>query len=299
MLNLRLRSRLRKVVGLVVGLVVVLSGTVLVTAPAAPSAAGDCWQAVETSPGVWEYVNTCAGGGGGNDGGDTGGGGPSCDYQGLFDEFCEGPNACWQNVPAALQGEEYWPSPQPSPESILAYKRCIRPDGSEYDEYFWITPDEVTIEELAIQAFGRLVAPAFTLAFNPPERTYVNLDTWFWADGAGDDPVTGSSAGGLVAIATPDHLEIDPGDGSGTRQCPWSSAESDACSHTYEKASVGGTAVSPAGEPSYPARARLVYTVHFENNGTPIDIPGIPTRFESTWQGAAVPVGEVQAIVVR
>jgi hypothetical protein len=162
------------------------------------------------------------------------------------------------------------------------------PDGTEaYSDWIWYTPDEPSIQELAWEAYGRLVIPEFRLAFNPSEQAIIFVDTWWWAEGAGDGAVRGSSAAGLVAVAEPDRLEVDPGDGSGTIVCGWVTAKCDTCTHAYQKASAGG----------YPARARLVYGVHFEQNGQVLDVPGLPETLESGWEETTVPVHEVQAIV--
>jgi hypothetical protein len=94
----------------------------------------------------------------------------------------------------------------------------------------------------------------------------------------------------VVAVAEPDHLEVDPGDGSGTISCDFVVNESDERTHTYQRAS---------GDGGYPARARLVYDVHFEQKGSLIEPEGLPDTFESPWEETAVPVTEVQSNVVR
>lgn len=243
---------------------------------------------------------------GDDSGGDEGGGGdddgsnqPACEYVDLFNDFCDGPNPCWINDPAAIQDPpELEGVPKPSPDSYAVYYRCLNPDGSTYDLYYWSDdqPAEPPLEEQAMTAYGLLVAPDFTLAFNPPQRTFVNLDTWWWADGVGNDEITGSSAFGVVAIATPDHIEVDPGDGSGSFTCSWVTSRSDACIYAYAKASVDG-AQQVEGQPAYEAQARLVYSVRFENDGAPLELDGLPTQLVGPWQSTPVPVGEIQAIV--
>ena len=78
--------------------------------------------------------------------------------------------------------------------------------------------------------------------------------------------------------------------GSGVMTCDIVTSESDACSHVYQRASGGD---------GYAARARLVYDVHFEQNGDPIEVAGMPETFESGWTEASVPVTEIQASVIR
>lgn len=274
---------------------------------ATPAAADDCDEKiiVEGNDGP-RYV--CRGGedgqdGGGGDGGGGSGGGPSCDLSlagGLGDaQWCEGEAACWANIPSAVYPEpEDWPDDQPSEDAVYVFKNCTTPDGETYHDWYWYTPDEPTIEELAWEAFGQLRLPEFTLAHNPAEKALVFLETWWWADGPNDAPVRGSSAAGLVAVAEPQRLELDPGDGSGTLNCPWSTSKSDACAHTYQRASTDGDATTDEGEAAYPARARLVYDLHFEMNGQVLEHPqGLPETVDSGWQTTPVQVTEAQAIV--
>ncbi|SDU65084.1 hypothetical protein [Jiangella alkaliphila] len=303
--------------GLVLSLLV--GGSAAQAAPA--SAAADAQPRADcTVPPGWteSYVNEngdlvtvthCPGGdeggdeGGGDEGGGNEGGGsqePSCEFVDLYNEYCDGPNPCWMNVPAAIEDHPDLPQPKPSPDSIPVYWRCRNPDDSYYDGYEWLEnmPVEVEppLEQQAMTAYGLLVVPDFTLAFNPPEQAYVNLDTWWWADGIDDEELVGSSAFGVVAIATPDHLEVQPGDGSAAFDCDWVTAESETCNYSYARASISGT-VSVDGKPAYDAQARLVYTVRFENGGAPLVLPGLPTELTGDWQNTPVPVAEIQSIV--
>ncbi|MBD8058733.1 hypothetical protein IC607_07115 [Cellulomonas sp. JH27-2] len=43
--------------------------------------------------------------------------------------------------------------------------------------------------------------------------------------------------------------------------------------------------------------ARLVYDVHVEQNGTRLDLDGLPTTFASPWSSVAIPVAEVPLVV--
>ncbi|MQS10394.1 hypothetical protein FNX48_025505 [Streptomyces sp. IF17] len=184
---------------------------------------------------------------------------------------------------------------------MYTFKKCFAPDGSELPGVWeFITPPGGTgpsLTELAWEAFGELSVPDFTLAHSPPVQAVIFVDTWWWAEGPSDGEVRGSSAGGVVAIAEPSRLEVDPGDGSGVLDCPFTVRESDACSHVYDRASVNGTARTGDGLAAHPARARLVYTVRFENNGAPLTLPGLPEALESEWQETPVRVTEVQAVV--
>jgi hypothetical protein len=238
---------------------------------------------------------------GGSEGTSGGGSGePSCshlesfkqDWPGATRWYCEGQNACWELDPPPAPPREEWPEP-PSPDAgQYIYKLCEDPQGNEtYADFTWSgIEEEPPLEEQAETAFGQLDAPPFELAFSPPGESVIYIDTWWWAEGAPSGNREGSSAFGLVAIAQPDHLEVDPGNGGDTITCDFVTTESDACTYTYERAS---------GDGGYPARARLVYDVTFEENGEPIDIPGAPDTFQSAWEETAVPVVEVQSNVVR
>lgn len=233
-------------------------------------------------------------------GGDTE---PTCDLdQDPFDQFCEGTSACWGNNPAANDeeavAEELGPKPD-DPDAHVAFKDCRRADGSTYHKWYWATADDgATLSELAQRAFGRLKVPAFTPTFNPPTRTFVNLDTWWWAEGATTADVVGSAALGVRALATPDHMEVDPGDGSEVFSCDFATSKSDECIYTYRRASNRGSATAPDGSKAYAARMRLVYNVHFEHNGNPLKLDGLPTGLTGDWSNTAVPVREIQTVVI-
>lgn len=227
-------------------------------------------------------------------GGPGGGGGneePPCDLSNPpYTQFCDGEAACWGNDPAANPpSEELAEEPRPSPEHHMAYKSCQRPDGSTYDDWYWSDgPDEPTPGERALAALGVLQLPAFEAKFNPPGRTLVNLDTWWWADGAVPEEVRGTAALGVVAVAYDGHMEIDPGDGSATLTCPVSTSPSDTCAYVYRRSSDG-----------YTATMRLVYSIKFELAGggafpTPA---GVPTTFRGAPRTVEVPVREVQTVV--
>lgn len=307
----------RRLTGILLAAVTLVASTVATLVQVSPAAAAPCWQQVETSPGVYEYVNTCEGdeGGGDEGGGDEGGGDdggstePDC-YTGREEQFnydwsyCQGELSCYvYSPPPSAPDEEDWPPRPPTAgeDDVYVNRACFTQPPEEAlvsNEYLYLPlpEDVINWEQEAIQAFGQLVAPDFDLAFNPPQRSYVTLDTWYWADGATDGEVEGTSAAGLVAIATPERLEVQPGDGSGTLTCPFAVVQSDACTYVYSKASVDGTATVD-GQPAYAGQARLVYTVRFEFNGELMEIDGAPLVFETPWEGTPIPVAEIQAIV--
>ncbi|WP_049567069.1 hypothetical protein [Streptomyces sp. SBT349] len=232
----------------------------------------------------------------GDDG--SGDGTPACDLsqvEGLgkpdASRWCEGQNACWANIPSSVYPDPAdWPEGRPTPESVYIYKECRSPAGEVVvSEWTWHEPEGPSLEELARQAYGLLAPPDFGLAFSPPEQSVIFVETWWWAAGAGGE-IVGSSALGVRAVGTPSHIEVDPGDGSGAVTCPFVTSEADTCAHTYERAE---------SDPGYAARARLVYDVHYEQNGNALDFPALPDALESAWAGTTVPVVESQAVVVR
>ncbi|TDD64456.1 hypothetical protein E1262_28220 [Jiangella aurantiaca] len=305
----------RRLTGILLAAATMVATTVITLVQVTPAAADDCIQYVETSPGFWEYVNVCDGdeGGGGDEedgGGDDGGNAePEC-YLGREDQFdydwsyCDDDLSCYvYSPPPSAPDPEDWPEPPAgTPEDhVYGMLTCLtQPPEEEVVIYrpAWLPPQEDVVdwEQEALQAFGQLVAPDFDLAFNPPQRAYVTLDTWYWAEGATDGELTGTSAAGLVAIATPERLEVQPGDGSSTLTCPFTVTQSDACSYVYDHASVEGTATVD-GQPAYEGQARLVYTVRFELNGEVMEIDGAPAVFQTPWQATPIPVAEIQAIV--
>lgn len=272
----------RVVVGLVA--VATMSFGVLVLA-SSPAAAALC--EVTQKDGTIKLVDCdSVPGNGGGDGDEGGGGGaPSCTVE-PGDTGCYNGKSCYIKDPAEY--EESDPAkedlgPKPSEDAHAAFRLCDKEEGPVW---YWVEADEPSQEELALQALGQLDAPAITPTFNPPTRTLVNLPTWWWAAGAGDQPLT-ATAGSVTVTATPSRMEVDPGDGGAVKACPFVTQRSDACSYTYRKGSNGA---------GYPARVRLVWTLVFTDTAAPIDLPDIPTTFESPWSGTTVPVREVQTL---
>ncbi|MEN3356981.1 MAG: hypothetical protein V7637_963 [Mycobacteriales bacterium] len=120
----------------------------------------------------------------------------------------------------------------------------------------------------AQEALGRIVPPTAGIEHSPTTKAVVALDTWFWLDPATFGVQRGTSAEGLVAIATPAATEWDPGDGSGVITCtgagqPYTEGADGGCTHRY-------TAMSPR----YDGQVTRHWTVRYEVNGAPVDIPG-------------------------
>lgn len=275
-------------------LLMLAAGTVVAASPA--QAACTSQVVGVDAHGKLIYQTVCDGGPG-TPGGGTGGsgGGPTCTLTGL-NSYCIGSAPCWSNIPAAVPPTPEQEAQRPSPEAVWVYQRCNDDEADPLSGWSWQETTGPTLEELAQQAFGALRTPPFSIGVNPPRQAVVGIPTWFWAEAAGNAPLTGTAALGVVAIGTPTGIELDPGDGTGTISCPWTVQATDACSHVYDRSSARQP-VSASGLPAYTARARLIYDIRFEVNGAPLDLPGTPDELQSPWAQVAVPVAEVQSVV--
>lgn len=270
----------------------------IVLVGAVPAVAVDippgCSLITQEADGGSNYTLHCPGQSGSPDDGAGGAQEPTCALK-SGQEYCVGASACWANIPSALPPERWPEETRPSPEAIYTYQSCMPDPTGTLSGWSWYDPPGPSLAELAQQAYGELATPAFTVGFNPPGRAVVGVPTWFWAQTAQGGQITGSSALGVVAIATPGHLEVDPGDGSPLRRCTWSTTASDTCSHEYARSSAREP-VGPDGQRAYVARIRMVYDVRFENYGTPLTLAGLPETLPSVWVEGHVPVAEVQTL---
>ena len=256
--------------------------------------------------GTYSCVVVDGGGDGGSDGGDDDGGGgtaePACQLWGQF-TYCAGTRACrdipWHPPYALPKG------PKPHPDSEPAIRECDLGEPGLYGPYpieiYWSDPGQPqppSLYEQALAAIGQIDLTIPELVTSPSGRTLVHIPVWYWL-ASGDGDRTGSSAFGLVATAVLDHLEVDPGDGSGTLECPWvTSAEQaeEQCSHTYDLPSDRGSATW-GGRPAFLASVTAVWTLSFEINGTPVTIPDAPATLTSEASTAPVRVDEQGAVV--
>lgn len=234
------------------------------------------------------------GNGNGNGNGSGGNATPSCTYDGIWNQFCRGSKPCYSNDPSFLQDEDYARESttpglpeKPSPDDHLIFVSCLPPGGEREDQYFWSSQFEegVSTRDRLLAAYGALTLPDVTPVFNPPVRTLVNLDTWWWAEGGSSAPVVGTEALGLVAIADPQSMIVTAG--GQTVTCPVVTTRSDDCTMTFRRAG------------DYPAEMRVTYTVRFELGGQPFTVPGgndDVLTVEST-DDVTVPVREVQSRV--
>ncbi|WP_225286020.1 hypothetical protein [Nocardioides nematodiphilus] len=288
-------TRLLAVTGLIVALLVIAQ---------APSTAGvTCW----TDPQTNEYVctkpgSTQPGDPGTDPGGGSGPAQPTCQLV-MYPNatFCVGESACYQ--------EDWHPpfvlpeGPKPQPDSKPMVRRCYPPypqQGPPGAEIYWSdsgTPPTPPLTVQAQEAKGKLDLALPALSTSPVNRTLVTVPTWFWVTGA-QPTQTGSSAFGLVAIATIRSLNIRTGDGA-TLTCPWTTSAEQAstdCQHAYTQASYDGTA-SWEGRPAYAVSAYASWDIHFEMNGVRIAIPGEAGTIDGPTSTAVLRVDEVQTIV--
>ncbi|TNC47373.1 hypothetical protein [Mumia zhuanghuii] len=214
--------------------------------------------------------------------------------------YCMGQRVCFDvdhYAPLKL------PEGEPPNEDSKARVRMCWPiesplAGPEFDSVFWSGEEEIpSTYEQAMQAIGRIVLPTPDIHISPANRSIVNLDTWFWAEGL-PPTESGSSAFGLVAYADFDRLVVDPGDGTGTLSCTatTSAAAQADCHHEYVRSSVRGSA-RVEGRPAFAVSAEAVYALRFEVGGNEVAVPGAPTTLTSPTATAALRVDEVQSVV--
>ncbi|GLW05441.1 hypothetical protein Misp01_05710 [Microtetraspora sp. NBRC 13810] len=174
--------------------------------------------------------------------------------------------------------------------------------------YVWVPEGEtpaagITMQELADLARAALTVPEPQIRLNPAAKSYVNLDTWVWLEGAGDTSrsVTATLPGVMSATvtATMDSLEIDPGteewakvvdEGCGQTGTPYTPGGELTCGVRYLRASLN--------EPRevYELTVTSIWEITGEGEG------GIaPFAYDPIEVGATVdvPVGEVQSTVRR
>jgi hypothetical protein len=107
----------------------------------------------------------------------------------------------------------------------------------------------------------------------------------------------GSSALGFIAYATPDRLEVDPGDGSAKFKCTWVTKKSNLCKYRYPRSSLDGPVLGLNGAPAYKATVTAWWTLRFEVNGAKRPVAGAPAELSGDEAIAHVVVVEVQTIV--
>lgn len=263
--------------------------------------------AIPVSDGGTGYTCTIPGSGDDDDNGGEGGGDPLCDInkgpnpyadKNPSGNFCMGTKTC-VNIdlfaPLALPDGE-----PPNEDSKARVLMCYATfGGMDIIRTFWTDDDEPSLLEQAMTAVGNIDLGTGTIRISPNTRTLVNLDTWFWMTGR-QQVVTGSSAFGLVAIATFRNMTVKTGDGS-SKNCGWTTTEAAAkasCFYEYRHSSRNGTE-SVGGRPAYRVEVTAVYDLTFEIAGRPTAIQGAPTTLDAPAASAALRVDEVQSRVTK
>lgn len=215
--------------------------------------------------------------------------------------FCIGKDVCFtiDLFPPLAMPKGPKPKPTSKARVTMCYDGIMGPPAP--GEVFWSDDEPTpTLLQQAQTAIGQIKLGNATVGASPQTRTVVKLPTWFWLEGA-QRRATGSSAFGLVAIATFQSMEVDPGDGSGSFSCPVTTTEDEAadhCSHVYVHSSAYGTQ-QVGGRAAFGVRITTVYGLRFEVNGTPTTIPGAPTTLDGPTANSAIRVDEVQSKVTR
>lgn len=223
--------------------------------------------------------------------------------------YCVGSLACW----FSLKGTPFTPpaSVPPSPGAQWGVRWCIRPDGSTSGTALWLAdsgqPQVPSLQAQAETAIGALKMPSVAAATSPPGFTVVNVQTFFAPATPLPAELRGTSAFGLVAVATPSSWVIDPGDGSAVVRCPATavlpppSAETapDGCQHLYRRPSSGQSTRRDDGRPGYVVRAHSVWSIRYELNGAAVTIAGARTSLDGPFADSVLPVMEVRSVVER
>ncbi|GAA3417053.1 hypothetical protein [Streptosporangium vulgare] len=161
-------------------------------------------------------------------------------------------------------------------------------------------PNGITIAELVEIARAALTVPEPKIELNPDAKSYVNLPTWVWLDGAGETTrsVTATLPGVMSATVTANltNLEIDSGTtddratvetkGCGLKGTPYRKGADFTCGVSYKRASID----QPRGV--YVLEVTSVWEIDIED-----DV--VPFAYDPVEVGATrdVPVGEVQSTV--
>jgi hypothetical protein len=233
---------------------------------------------VHSPHGGLSYVKQCRtihdgepGHGGGNDSSPADCGLDKHTMSGPYSWFCIGGAAC------AIEDGAHSYTPKPPPPASGAWHllvcfpcaTCAGPPGQR-----WILDGTAARPPIvqAREAFGRLAVGTATPEHSPTAKAVVGLATWFWVAPEAFALERGTSAEGLVAIATPASTVWDPGDGTGTVTCAGpgraytgSEDATGACTHTYA-----------AMSPDYHGQVTRHWTVRYEDGGAVVDIPGAP-----------------------
>ena len=276
-----------------------------------PSAVGDGWICVPV-------VDPADGGGGGGSGGTdlTGGGsggGPdvchdpagaeipcTSDLGTWFSEY-----GCYANPISLGPGAPEWGGDDPSEGSLWL---CNNPlDGDPL--IFFVPNGEAPVvlidpSILAQRALDQmqLATPDVQTAPQPPDMTYVGLETWLWMGPGQWDTLELTVTAGATSVtvtAAPARATWDLATGSTTCTSPgraWvdgmSSAAQTDCSYTWLQTSDGQP------EDAFPISSTLTYQVDWTCSGACLTSSGTLGEVDGLPGGAAIRVGERQSVVI-
>jgi hypothetical protein len=278
---------MRRLLGLLA--LTLLGGALLL--PAAAGAAERCHQqAVRGPDGSIHYVQVCVDVDPGDPGTPGDGQPEDCGQDEVTPGPGDGPYFCSGGIPCAYTTNVVplaLPTTEPPPGQ--EWKVLICQHGGFFTKD-WVLTNGTQPRPLIVQAqeaFGNLAPPAGAVRHSPDTRGIVGLPTWLWLDPASFGVLHGSSAEGLVAVAEPRDTDWATGDG-GSVSCtgagtPYGTGGT-GCTHTYRAASA-----------RYDGTVTRHWQVHYENGGTPIDIPGAPLQLtaETPW---TLGVAEAQVV---
>jgi hypothetical protein len=255
------------------------------------------------------------GGGGGGGTNNTGGGGegpatchdpagvkiPCTSELGVW--FAE--YGCYANaIPDPPPGDIRWGGNDPAEGAIYL---CNNPlDG---DPLFFFLPngqnpvliDPAVLAQRALDQM-KLATPNIHTAPQPPDMTYVGLETWLWMDpGQWNtlDLMVTAGATSVTVTAKPTRATWELTTGSTTCTSPGSAwvdgmsnaAETD-CSYTWEQTSDG------QAEDAFPISSTITYQVDWTCSGACLTGAGTLGEVDGLPGAAAIRVGERQSVVI-
>ncbi len=301
----------------------------VVTVPATPAAADGCGpgQVPQEIPGQGVICVPATdpgggGGGGGEPGTDPVGGGGSATCQ----------DSDGKTIPCSLNGlawfanhtcyagaltppppgtEAFYPEGE-GPDTGSLYECRFQGNGAPFADaalIFFVAQGAVPVvlidpAVLAQRALDqmKLATPTIHTAPQPPDMTYVGLETWLWMDEGQWEPLELTVTAGATAVtvtAAPARASWDLTTGSTTCTSPgrvWvdgmsSSAETD-CSYTWSQTSDGQS------EDAFPVSSMLTYQVDWTCSGACLTDAGTLGEVDGLPGGAAIRVGERQSVVI-
>jgi len=215
--------------------------------------------------------------------------------------YCDGYALCMFRPPVEDReaAAELATQLKPGSPGYVVERFCIDNNGrggplsDGWDYFIGGVPPGPGMAARMVEAYGNLAAPAARIGHSPNVDAVVNLDSWFWLDGAPFAEFDGTPAFSVVAVGEPVDITWTYGDrGSDVDSCPDNGRpQVKSCAwHVYPRSS--------GSEPTHAFRVTAVrhYTVRYEMFGLPLVIPpGVPTAFDAA--PVAVDLGVVETQV--